>query len=151
ERSVNHLVAETLTRDGRIAPQARTRARSGVKRTGIRLMPLMKFERSRSTGPATSMSGRRRSSSSNITRISRHARLAPRQKWGQSEMVVGGRADVEARGGGDPPLVAVRGGVEQDQLVALADALPAELDVARGRALEEVDGRHPAQHLLDRR
>ena len=53
ERSVNHLVAETLTRDGRIAPQARTRACSGVKRTGIRLMPLMKFERNRSTCPVT--------------------------------------------------------------------------------------------------
>src|SRR5437773_428271 len=66
--------------------RAQTRVRtgqdlSGVKRTGIRLMPLMKFERKRSTGPASSMSGRRRSSSSNMIWISRRARLAPRQKW----------------------------------------------------------------------
>src|SRR5690606_5475683 len=34
--------------------------RVGVKRTGISLMPLMKFERRRRTGPASSMSGMRR-------------------------------------------------------------------------------------------
>ncbi len=56
--------------------------RSGVKRTGMRLMPFTKSDRSRATGPSSSMSGRRRSSSSNMMRISSRARWAPRQKWG---------------------------------------------------------------------
>src|SRR5262249_18062598 len=58
----------------------RHQAVSGVKCTGTCFQPLMKFERKRRTGPASDRSGRRRSSSSKITRISSRARLAPRQK-----------------------------------------------------------------------
>src|SRR5207249_11318711 len=54
----------------------------GVNLTGMCLMPPMKLERSRRTGPSSSMSGRRRSSSSNMMRISSLARWEPRQKWG---------------------------------------------------------------------
>src|SRR5262249_11809303 len=54
----------------------------GVNATGIRLMPWMNAEWSLSGGAGTRVSGRRWSSSSNITRISRRARFAPRQKWG---------------------------------------------------------------------
>src|SRR5207244_437759 len=54
----------------------------GVKVTGMCFRPLMKLERRRSTLPETLMSGRRRRSSSNMARIWRRARLAPRQKWG---------------------------------------------------------------------
>src|SRR5713226_9657687 len=49
-------------------------------RTGMCLIPQMKDERKRSTGPASSMLGKRSSSSSNMTRISNRARPAPRQK-----------------------------------------------------------------------
>lgn len=49
------------------------------KRTGMWRGPLMKFERSRSTGPASSMSCRRDRTSLNIARISTRARFAPRQ------------------------------------------------------------------------
>ena len=46
----------------------------GVTRTGIRLMPLKKFERSRSAGPVGTISTPRASSSSKVIRISSRAR-----------------------------------------------------------------------------
>ena len=49
---------------------------------GMRLMPLMKLLCRYAGSPVTRSSGRRRRISSNITVISRRARLAPRQKWG---------------------------------------------------------------------
>src|SRR5439155_72776 len=48
----------------------------------MRLMPWMKADCSMSGRPVTCMSGSRCRSSSNITRISRRARFAPRQKCG---------------------------------------------------------------------
>ena len=69
-------------RDARRFPGRGAPAHSGVKRTGMCLMPFTKPERSRDTGPSSSMSGRRRSSSSNMIRISSRARWAPRQKCG---------------------------------------------------------------------
>src|SRR5439155_10036961 len=56
--------------------------RAGVNSTRMRLMPWMNADWSMSGAPFTWMSGRRCSSSSNITLISRRARFAPRQKWG---------------------------------------------------------------------
>src|SRR5207247_914858 len=49
---------------------------------GMRLVPRTKLDRRGRTGPAGSMPGRRRSSTSNMTRRPRRARLAPRQKCG---------------------------------------------------------------------
>ena len=103
--------------------------------------------------PASSMSGRRRSNSSNITRISSRARLAPRQKWcpppPNARCGFGLARDVEAAGVGEHVLVAVGGRVEHHDLVALADLLAADLGVARGGAPEVDHRRHPPQHLLD--
>ena len=48
--------------------------------TRISLMPLMKLERRRRTGPLSSISGMRFASSANITLISARARFAPKQK-----------------------------------------------------------------------
>src|SRR5262249_33223464 len=53
----------------------------GVNRTGIDSSELAQDERSRSTGPASSMSVRRRVTSSKITFSSRRASPDPRQKW----------------------------------------------------------------------
>src|SRR5262249_16775994 len=76
------LVAEVLllASQGYTHPAQAPTAAVGVKRTGIALSPLMKFDRRRRGVPFSSMSGSRCSSSSNITRISSRARLAPRQK-----------------------------------------------------------------------
>src|SRR5262249_30337238 len=52
----------------------------GVNRTGIDLTPRIQFERTRTTGPASSRSGSRRRSSSKATRVSRRESDAPRQK-----------------------------------------------------------------------
>src|SRR4051812_8910576 len=52
-----------------------------VTRTGRRLMPLKKFERSRSGGPVSSIRSVRASSSSNAIRTSILARCAPMQWW----------------------------------------------------------------------
>ncbi len=70
-----------------------------VSLTGRCLMPLMKFERSRLTSPASSIVATRRSISSNRIRISSRASWAPRQKWGppppKATCGFGERADVE--------------------------------------------------------
>ncbi len=63
---------------------------------------------------------------------------------------VGAAGDVEGVGLVEDGLVAVGRGVEEEQLLALADGGVAQLDVAGGRAGHVLDGRHPAQHLLDR-
>ena len=56
-------------------------------------MPAMKFERSRATGPASSMSGSRRSNSSNIT-----LNLEPRQVRAEAEVrAAGPEGDVRVR------------------------------------------------------
>ena len=55
---------------------------TGVNAHGMRLMPWMKLDWSIAGSPVISRSGSRRNSSSNITEISRRARLAPRQKCG---------------------------------------------------------------------
>jgi hypothetical protein len=54
----------------------------GVKLQGMRLTPLMNDDSSRSGSPVISRSGKCWKISSNITVISRRARLAPRQKCG---------------------------------------------------------------------
>src|SRR5204863_8726518 len=71
------LVAERL-----LLARERDLHQAGARRTGIALIPFRKPERSLRGGPASSMPGARCSSSSNMIRISKRARLAPRQKWG---------------------------------------------------------------------
>ena len=63
---------------------AAQRERTGValKSTGRCLMPATIFERRRAGAPSDRSTGTRRASSSNNTRISSRARLAPRQKCG---------------------------------------------------------------------
>ena len=94
------------------------------------------------------MSGMRASSSSNITRSSRRARLAPRQKCvpkpPKATWWFGLRVDVEAVGIAEHALVAVRRRVEQQQAVALADLLAAQLDVARDGAVHVLDRASPS-------
>ena len=69
-------------RQRRRVPALRGQARVGVHAAGRCLIPLMNPDRSRSGSAVAWMSGSRRSSSANITVISRRARWAPRQKWG---------------------------------------------------------------------
>src|SRR5689334_1837876 len=57
------------------------RRRAGVNRTGIDLIPLIRYERTRSTGPASSRPFIRDSTSGMIAEASTRARFAPRQKW----------------------------------------------------------------------
>ena len=97
--------------------------------------------------------GQARSSSSKISRISSRARFAPRQKCSpmpKARCSLGVRPTSKRSASRKDLLVAVRRRVEDDDLVALADLLAAELGVARRGAAEVHDRRHPAQHLLDR-
>ena len=55
---------------------------TGVNAHGMRLMPWMKLDCSMAGSPVISRSGSRPNSSSNMARISRRARFAPRQKCG---------------------------------------------------------------------
>ena len=83
----------------------------------------MNHEWSRSTGPSSSIACTRSRISSNRQRISRRARLAPRQKCAppppNATCGFGVAADVEAVGIGEHLLVAVRGRVEHHDLLAL--------------------------------
>src|SRR6185295_7774958 len=72
---VLQLVADRIADHG-------TAGLTGVKRQGMRLMPWMNADSSMAGGPLIAMSGSCWKSSSNITAISRRARLAPRQKCG---------------------------------------------------------------------
>jgi hypothetical protein len=75
------VISATLVRACRQTPRRDT---SDQRRspTGRCLMPPMKFDRNRSGAPSGSSAGTRVASSSNSTRISMRARLAPRQKCG---------------------------------------------------------------------
>ena len=117
-------------------------------------MPLMKFERRRGTSPVSSISGMRSSSSSNITRISSLARLAPRQKWGpplpNATCSLGLR--VMSKRNGSSNIVSSRL-AEMYQKTTLSPSLiclAAQLDVVGRGAAEVHHRRAPAQHLLDR-
>ena len=100
------------------------------------------------------MSGSQRNSSSNITRISRRARLAPRQKCGppppKPDVLVRGAGDVEAVRVVEHPLVTVRRLVPHDDLVALGDRDAVDLGVLGGGAAEVDHGGGPPDDLLDR-
>ena len=85
-------------------------------------------------------------SSARARRCPRH-RCAPNPKATWS---LGSAADVEGLGVDEDRLVAVRRRVEQEHVLPGADGLAVELDVTCGRAVHVLDGRHPAQHLLDR-
>ena len=91
--------------------------------------------------------------------LEHHAQLQPRQAGAETEVGavaaegdvrVGVARDVEAMRSGEDALVAIGGGVEQQHLVAGADALAAQLEVAGRGAVHVLDRRHPAQHLLGR-
>ena len=83
-------------------------------------------------GPSSSIVPTRASSSSSTTRISRRARLAPRQwctPWPNPRCGFGSRRDVEAERVGEHALVAVRRRLPEHHLVARArSSSPAELD-----------------------
>ena len=127
---------------------------AGARRTGRCLMPPMKFERSRSGSPSDSRTGTRAASSSNSSLISRRASWAPRQKCGpaapEGDVRVGVAGDVEPERLVEHRLVSVGRDVPEADLLALADELAAQLDVAGAVAAEEQHGRRPAQDLLDR-
>jgi hypothetical protein len=67
----------------------------------------------------------------------------------EGHVLVRAALDIEALRVLEDALVAVAGGIEEQQPVALADLLPTELRIARGRPIHVLDRRHPAQHLLD--
>ena len=113
----------------------------------------MKFDVSRPAGPAVRRTGNARSASPYSTRSCRRAKWAPRQTCGPSPKEtcgLGGTGQVEAVRLGEGPFVSVGGGVEDDHLVAGADASVRELCVVRGGAAEGEYGRMPAQQLVHR-
>ena len=89
--------------------------------------------------------------------LEEHAQLEAREARAEAEVRAEAEGDVrvrvargvEAERIGEDALVAIRRRVEQQQLVARADALAAQRRVARGGAVHVLDRRHPAQHLLD--
>ena len=68
----------------------------------------------------------------------------------ESHVVVGHPVEPQRVGVLEPGLVAVARGPPHDDLVALLDLLPVQLDVAGRRTTEVVDRRGEAQELLDR-
>ena len=67
----------------------------------------------------------------------------------EGQVRVGLAPDVEPVGFGEDVLVAVGRRVEEHQLVAFVQQLPAELDVLGHGAAHVLDRRHPTQQLLD--
>ena len=67
----------------------------------------------------------------------------------ERDVFVGRPGDVEAIRVREHRLVAVRGDVPEDDLVAVAHGLPTQLGVAHRRPAEAHDRRRPPQHLLD--
>ena len=108
---------------------------SGVNRTGMCLMPLMKSSAGARPAPASSMSGQ---PAQQLLEHDRGSPAAPGARRGRSarrcrtpRCSFGVRADVEAVGSGKTSSSRLADGVADDDLVALADLLPADLDVAR--------------------
>ena len=145
------------------APGIRPRCRSRTDqrsyradhRTGTRLRPLMKLERTRSTSPRSSACPSRGSEL-----LEEDAHLEPGQPLAEAQ--VGSAAaerDVTVRGParrrtaevGELGLVVVGGQVPGDDLVAGGDRDTAHLGVDGGRPAEVDLGAGPAQHLLHRR
>ena len=122
--------------------------------TGRRLMPEMKFDRSRATGPSRRMSASAGSNSSNSTRISSRARCSPRHLCGlfkpKARCSFGAAAQVEFERPREVPVVEVAGDEPDEDLVAGLDRRAAELGVAEGGAAEVHGHGAPAQHLFDR-
>src|SRR3954462_549468 len=79
----------------------------------------------------------------------RRAQTVVRPAAAEADVVVGLARDVEAPRILEGAVVAVARVVEEHDLLALADVLAAQLDVARRRAAEGEHGRGPADELLD--
>ena len=113
-------------------PGCRSVARScsrgvGVKRTGMDSRPLTKLEGrySSAAASASARSGRRVRTSRNITRSSRRARAAPRQKWvpnPKARCGLGSRRMSSSSGPREHVVVTIGRRVEEHQLVALGAA-----------------------------
>ena len=123
-----------------------------LTRTGRRLIPLKKFDRSRSGGPASSMSDRARQQlleddpHLHLRQVRAHAVMDAARPEGHVR--VRRAADVEPVGLLEHRLVAVAGDEPGRDLVAGLDLGLGQLGVDGRRAAEVVHGRRPAQHLL---
>ena len=121
-----------------------------LKRTGISAIPLM--ERCSGWSVASSRSGRRRSEP-----FEHGVQLEPGEAGAEAEVgaeaerevVVRRTLDVEAVRLVELRFVEVRRLVQEQNLVAGAEPLALELDVAGDRAVHVLDRRDPAQHLFD--
>ena len=116
-------------------------------------MPWMNVERSGSDRPASSMSGNRRNSSSNITCNSLRANPAPRQTCGptpKARCSLGDRRMSNRYGSGKTSSSSVHRRVPHDDAVAAADLLADESPRRRCRARHVMKRRGPAENFLCR-